>query len=313
MSEMVMKDASLPQLRTFLRIVERGSLSAAAKDLGTTQPTVSRQLQELELAYGTPLVIRTTRSLRVTNAGKMVYEQARLIVQSDDILRERLMGDDAQIEGHIRIAAPSGFGAFVIAPFCGRFVERYSRVEVQLCLSDIRSDLVSEGIDVAVRIGQLGDSSLFARPLLALEEVLVGHPRWLSHPVSRPADLLALPWVAFSGLLDGDDVIFERNGRKHKVTVMPRFRIDQIGAHREALLAGAGIGLIHRYAVDTDIREGRLVQFLTDWRRPEWPVHAVFPVRRPAYRLQTWCAELKQELARIPGARNMRRSSPLSP
>jgi DNA-binding transcriptional LysR family regulator len=299
-----MKDASLLQLRTFLRIVERGSLSAAAKDLGTTQPTVSRQLQDLEMAYGTALVIRTTRSLRVTDAGRMVYEQARLVVQSDDLLRERLMGDDAQVEGHIRITASTGFGAFVIAPFCGRFVERYSRVEIQLCLSDSTSDLISEGIDVAVRIGQLDDSSLFARPLVTLEEILVGHPRWLSRPVARPVDLLALPWVAFSGLLDGDDVIFERNGRKQKVTVMPRFRIDQIGGHREALLAGAGIGLIHRYAVDADIRDGRLVQLLPGWRRPEWPVHTVFPVRRLAYRLQTWCAELRQELIMIPGVKS---------
>lgn len=305
MNEMVMKDASLPQLRTFLRIVERGSLSAAAKDLGTTQRTVSRQLQELETTYGIALVIRTTRSLRVTDAGRMVYEQARLIVQSDDILRERLMGDDAQVEGRIRVAAPSGFGAFVIAPFCGRFVERYSRVTIELCLFDGLSDLISEGIDIAVRIGRLGDSSLFARPLIVLEEILVGHSRWAVRPIARPVDMLALPWVAFSGLHDGDEVVFERNGRKQAVTVMPRLRIDQIGAHREALLAGAGIGLIHRYAVDADIRDGRLTQLLPDWRRPEWPVHAMFPIRRPAYRVQTWYTELKQELGRLPGARQV--------
>jgi DNA-binding transcriptional LysR family regulator len=301
MDQSAMKDASLQQLRTFLRIVERGSLSAAARDLGTTQPTVSRQLQELETAYGCALVIRTTRALRVTDAGKMVYEQARLMVQSDDILRERLMGDNAQVEGHIRIAAPSGFGAFVIASFCGRFVERYPGATLELCLSDSQSDLISEGIDVAIRIGKLADSSLFARPLAILEEVLVSHPGCLDSPVVRPADLQTVPWIAFSGLLDGDDVHLERRGRRQKVRVTPRLRIDQIVGHREALLAGAGAGLIHRYAVDGDIRDGRLVQLLSDWRLPEWPVHAVFPVRTQTYRLQTWCAELTQELGRIPG------------
>jgi DNA-binding transcriptional LysR family regulator len=301
MDKNAMKDASLQQLRTFLRIVERDSLSAAARDLGTTQPTVSRQLQELETAYGCALVIRTTRALRVTDAGKMVYEQARLMVQSEDILRERLMGDNAQVEGHIRIAAPSGFGASVIAPFCGRFVGRYPKATLELCLSDRQSDLISEGIDVAIRIGKLADSSLFARPLAILEEVLVSHPGCLDGPVVRPADLQTVPWIAFSGLLDGDDVHLERRGRRQKVRVTPRLRIDQIVGHREALLAGAGAGLIHRYAVDADIRAGRLVQLLSDWRLPEWPVHAVFPVRTQTYRLQTWCAELARELEKIPG------------
>jgi DNA-binding transcriptional LysR family regulator len=299
----IMKDASLPQLRAFLRIVERGSLSAAARDLGTTQPTVSRQLQDLEAAYGTALVVRTTRSLRMTDAGRLVYEQARLIVRSDDILRERLTSESTQVEGRLRIAAPSGFGAFVIAPFCSRFVERYPNATLELCLSDSLSDLIAEGVDVAVRIGRLADSSLFARPLATLEEVLVSHPRCLSRPVARPADLRALPWVAFSGLSEGDDVCFERRGRKQKVSVAPRLRIDQIVGYREALLAGAGAGLIHRYAVEADIREGKLVRLLADWRLPEWPVHVVFPVKTQTHRVQTWCAELKQELAKMPGVK----------
>lgn len=296
-----MKDASLHQLRTFLRVVERGSLSAAARDLGTTQPTVSRQLQELETAYGTALVIRTTRSLRMTDAGKMVYEQAQLMVRSDDILRERLRGDSAQVEGRIRITAPSGFGAFVIAPFCGHFVERYPKATLELCLTDSESDLISEGLDVAIRIGRLADSSLFARRLATLEEVVVGHPRYLKRPVSRPADLQTLPWVAFSGSPGSDDVEFERRGRKRKVRVMPRLKIDQIIGHREALLSGAGVGMIHRYAVDQDMRDGRLVQFLSDWRLPGWPVHLVFPAKAQTHRLREWCAELQRELEGIPG------------
>src|ERR1700733_4874643 len=132
------------------------------------------------------------------------------------------MGDNTQVEGHIRIAAPSGFGAFVIAPFCGRFVERYPRATLELCLSDSQSDLISEGIDVAICIGKLADSALFARPLAMLEEVLVCHPGRLDSPLVRPADLQTVPWIAFSGLLDGDDVHLERRGRRQKVRVMPR-------------------------------------------------------------------------------------------
>jgi DNA-binding transcriptional LysR family regulator len=172
---------------------------------------------------------------------------------------------------------------------------------LELCLTDSESDLISEGFDVAIRIGQLADSSLFARRLAMLEEVVVGHPRYLKRPVARPADLQTLPWVAFSGSLGRDDVEFERRGRKQKVRVTPRLKIDQIIGHREVLLSGAGVGLIHRYAVDQDIRDGRLVRLLPDWRLPEWPVHLMFPAKAQTHRLREWCAELQQELDGIPG------------
>jgi DNA-binding transcriptional LysR family regulator len=303
MKESMPGDASLPQLRTFLRIVERGSFSAAARDLGTTQPTVSRQLQELEKIYRTSLVIRTTRSLRLTDSGTMVYQQARLIVQADELLRERLLGEGAEVEGRIRVAAPSGFGSFVIAPFCSRFVERHPKVEIALCLTDRHIDLVSEGVDVAIRIGRLRDSGLYARPLAILEEVLVGDRRCIRRAVNRPADLRFLPWVGFAGLLDGDDIRLVRGGRQQRVPVKPRLTIDQITGHREALLSGAGVGSIHRYAVDADIRSGRLLHILPDWKLPEWKVHMVFPLKTQTYRLQTWSNDLKQALQHIPGVK----------
>lgn len=297
------KDATWPQLKTFLRIVERGSLSAAARDMGTTQPTVSRQLMELESAYGATLMLRTTRSLHLTEAGRQVYALARLVLQADDALREQLQSDRTQVAGHLRIAGPSGFGALVLVPFCSRFLLQHPQLTLDLCLSDAQVDLISEGVDVAIRIGQLTDSSLYARPLARLEEVLVGHPQCITHEVKRPGDLANLPWVAFSGLVDGDEVHFERKGRKQSVAFTPRLRTDQIVGHREALLAGAGVGLIHRYAVDADLRAGRLLQLLPDWNLPQWPVYAVFPIKAQTHRLQRWCDALRQALAGIPGVR----------
>jgi DNA-binding transcriptional LysR family regulator len=298
---MTRKDASLAQWRAFLRIAERGSLSAAAKDLGTTQPTVSRQLKELEHAYGTTLVIRTTRSLRLTDSGKRVYELAELIVQSDDALRDQLLGNRTQIEGHLRIAAASGFGAFVVAPFCSRFMERHPKVTIDLRLSDLPVDLIDEGVDVAVRIGRLSSSSLYAKPLALLEEVLVCHPSCLTRPVTRPADLSRLAWTGFSGLKNDGAIRLERHGGKYTVKVTPRLRIDQIVGHREALLAGAGIGMIHRYAVEADLLAGSLIRLLPDWALPEWPVHAVFPLKTQSHRLQRWLEEFKAELADVAG------------
>src|SRR5580692_3487349 len=140
-------DLSLVQLRTFLRIVDRTSLSAAAHDLGTTQPTISRRLKEIEAAYKTKLVVRTTRAFHVTEAGRLVYELAKQTTMADEFLRERLVKQQSVIEGRIRVGGPSGFGSFVLAPFCARFLGRHPGLEIELYLSDSPADLVSEGID----------------------------------------------------------------------------------------------------------------------------------------------------------------------
>jgi DNA-binding transcriptional LysR family regulator len=301
MGGLMPKDASLTQLRTFLRIVERGSLSAAARDLGTTQPTVSRQLLELETVYRLPLVTRTTRSLRLTDAGKLVYEQAQLVVQADELLRERLLNEIAKVEGRIRISASSGFGTFVVAPFCSHFIARHPDIVVDLCLTDRRADLVSEGLDMAIRIGWLDSSGLYAKPLAVLEEIIVIAPHCLTRKIKDPDDLESLPWVSFAGFLDRDHVYLERRGKRQKIEIKVRMTVDQIIGHREALLAGAGAGLIHRYIVDADIREGRLVQLLPDWTLPDWPVHVLFPVKKQTYRLRRWIDEFEQEIGSIPG------------
>jgi DNA-binding transcriptional LysR family regulator len=294
-------DLSLLQLRTFLRIVDRTSLSAAAHDLGTTQPTISRRLKEIEAAYQTRLIVRTTRAFHVTDAGRLVYELAKQTTMADEFLRERLVRQQAMIEGRIRIGGPSGFGSFVLAPFCARFLGQHPGLEIDLCLSDSPADLVSEGIDVSIRIGRLHDSSLYARTLATLEEVIVSHPNHVRVPITRPTQLNSLPWIAFTGLMEPGVIPLKRGTRKQSVQVKPRLMISQITGYREALLAGGGAGLIHRYAVDADIQSGRLTQLLPEWQLPKWDVHAVFPLRTQTYRVRHWCDDLVKEFASAPG------------
>lgn len=294
------KNAAFPLLRCFVRVIERGSISAAARDLGMTQPTVSRQLRDLENAYGAVLAIRTTRALRLTEAGRLVYTQARLTLQADEVLRERLQLDAREVKGRIQIAAASAFGTLVLTAYCSRFARRYPDVTIDLRLTDRDVDLVGEGMDLAVRIGKLSDSSLFAKPLAMLEEVIVCHPS-IVQAVGRPKDLSKLPWTVFSGLKESFAIRLKRRGRTEQVKVRPRMFTDQILAHRQALLAGAGAGLIHRYAVDADLQQGHLVRLLPDWELPAWPTHALFTVRTPARRMRIWFDELRGELAEVPG------------
>jgi DNA-binding transcriptional LysR family regulator len=294
-------DLSLMQLRTFLRIVDRSSLSAAAHDLGTTQPTISRRLKEIEAAYQTKLVVRTTRAFHVTDAGRLVYEVAKQATMADEFLRERLVKQQALVEGRIRVGGPSGFGSLVLAPFCGRFLGRHPGLEIELYLSDSPADLVSEGIDVSIRIGRLHDSSLYARTLATLEEVIVSHPIHARSPITRPVQLTSLPWIAFTGLSEPGVIRLKRGTRKQTVQVKPRLMISQIIGYREALLAGGGTGLIHRYAVDADMQAGRLTQLLPEWQLPKWDVHAVFPSKTQTYRVRHWCDDLVKDFTNTPG------------
>jgi DNA-binding transcriptional LysR family regulator len=294
-------DLSLMQLRTFLRIVDRGSLSAAARDLGTTQPTISRRLKEIESAYQTKLVVRTTRAFHVTEAGRLAYEFAKQATMADEFLRERLVRQQALVEGRIRVGGPSGFGSLVLAPFCARFLGRHPGLEIELYLSDSPADLVSEGIDVSIRIGRLQDSSLYARTLATLEEVIVSHPIHVRLPITRPVQLKSLPWIAFTGLPEPGVIRLKRGTRKQTVRVKPRLMISQITGYREALLAGGGTGLIHRYAVDADMQTGRLTHLLPEWQLPKWDVHAVFPSKTRTYRVRQWCDDLVKELISTPG------------
>jgi DNA-binding transcriptional LysR family regulator len=294
-------DLSLTQLRTFLRIVDRGSLSAAARDLGTTQPTISRRLKEIEAAYQTKLIVRTTRAFHVTDAGRLAYEFAQQTTMADEFLRERLVRQQAQVGGRIRVGGPSGFGSLVLAPFCARFLGRHPGLEIELYLSDSPADLVSEGIDVSIRIGRLQDSSLYARNLATLEEVIVSHPNHLRLPITRPVQLQSLPWMAFTGLPEPGVIRLKRGTRKQAVQVKPRLMISEITGYREALLAGGGAGLIHRYAVDADLQTGRLTQVLPEWQLPRWDVHAVFPSKAQTYRVRRWCDDLVKEFVSAPG------------
>jgi DNA-binding transcriptional LysR family regulator len=294
-------DLSLMQLRTFLRIVDRSSLSAAARDLGTTQPTISRRLKEIEAAYQTKLIVRTTRAFHVTDAGRLAYEFAQQTTMADEFLRERLVRQRALVGGRIRVGGPSGFGSLVLAPFCARFLGRHPGLEMELHLSDSPADLVSEGIDVSIRIGRLQDSSLYARTLATLEEVIVSHPNHLRSPISRPVQLRSLPWIAFTGLPEPGVIRLKRGTRKQIVQVKPRLMISEITGYREALLAGGGAGLIHRYAVDADVQTGRLTQLLPEWQLPKWDVHAVFPSKAPTYRVRRWCDDLVKEFVSAAG------------
>jgi DNA-binding transcriptional LysR family regulator len=299
-----MSDLHSPPLRTFVRVVERGSLSAAARDLGLAQSSVSRQLRELEQLYGCPLLLRTTRATRLTDAGEHVYEHARHWLSSEQSLRDRLRAGGPGLEGTLRLTAPSAFGALLVTPFCAEFARRHAGVSIDIKLTDRDLDLVRENLDVALRIGKLPDSGLVAQPLGQLEEVAVVHPTLVAaRRPEHPEELAQLPWVGFSGLRKHLPFEFVRGKERASCRPPCRFWTDSIVSHREALLSGAGAGVIHRYVVADALADGRLVELLPAWQLPLWPLWAVQPRRGAPVLLQALLAELPARLARLPGWR----------
>lgn len=285
--------------RTFCRVVERGSLTRAALDLGLGQASVSRHLQELERRYGTTLLQRTTRRVAMTPAGRRLLDYAQVLLASEAQLAETLRAEQGVVEGPMTVAASTAFGHHIVSPFCASFMTRHPGVRLKLTLQTRRSNLVEEGIDVAVRIGQLEDSSLVAVRLGELDEVLVAAPSLFprGRAPQEPSDLAPYPRL---GLAEAALPLqpLHRGRRRHLVDTPLRFATDSYLALRHALLCGLGYGSIQGYLVADDLAHGRLVRVLPAWTQTPWPVHAVMPSRQAPLRVKRFVDELGESLSR---------------
>jgi DNA-binding transcriptional LysR family regulator len=279
--------------RTFCRVVERGSLSRAAADLGLAQATVSRHIQDLEKHYSNILLARSTRRLQVTAAGQQVYEYARSVLRSESELAERLLEGKIASGGRIVIAGPSGFGHEILNPFIVKFIARHPDIRPRLLLSERSVNLIDEGIDVAVRIGPQEDSSLVIRPLGELSESLVVAPALLQKrtPLKHPRDLSRLPRIALA-MPSTRQLILQSRSETYVEPTEAAYEVDSSLAMRDALLAGAGYGQIHTYLVAGALRTGKLVQLLPAWALPAWPVNALYAYRARPSRVDVFIEEL---------------------
>ncbi|MEA1652056.1 LysR family transcriptional regulator [Nitrospirillum sp. BR 11164] len=276
----------LDELSLFLAILETGSLAAAGRRLRRSAPAVTRTLAALEARVGTRLVERTTRQLAPTEAGRRLAETARRVLADyDEAMRE---GNEAAPRGLLRVTAPLVFGRRHVTPVVTSFLAAYPLVRVELLLSDRQLDLIEDGLDVALRIGDLPDSGLVARRVGQVRQVTVAAPGYLAHrgTPQRPEDLgthdtiVSTPLVhapqagpaEWRFLAPGGD-----RGRERTVPLSPRLMVNEVEAKLEAVRAGHGIGQALSYQVVDDLAAGRLVRLLTAFERPPLPVHLVVP------------------------------------
>jgi DNA-binding transcriptional LysR family regulator len=265
----------LDELTTFLAIFEAGSLVSASRRLRRSPPAVTRALGALEERVGLRLFERTTRRLGPTEAGRSLVERARALLA--DYEAAMVGAAQAPVRGVLRITAPVQFGRRHVAPIVSTFLNDYPDVRIELTLNDRNLDLIEEGLDVAVRIGGLPDSTLIARQVGSVRRVVVASPRYLAaRGVPRvPSDLAKHDTIFGMARSSAREWRFGKKGRGAVVRLSPRLLVDDVEAQVQAAKAARGVARVLSYQVREELAAGRLVRLLEDFEPEPLPVQLV--------------------------------------
>ncbi|MQA19590.1 LysR family transcriptional regulator [Rugamonas rivuli] len=276
-----LSSVNLNRLITFVAVVEAGSLTAAAERLGLAKSMVSKHMQLLEAEVGVGLLLRSTRKLALTEAGRAFYDASRQLLQQAEQAIEQARSSRDIPQGTLRVASPIDYGVMVVAPLLSQLRARYPALKVELVCGDGLIDLIAEGIDVTVRLGKLADSGYMAARVGRLRRWLVASPAFVaSHGMpDGPEALPALPYIALTVLQQPQSFTLEHaDGRQHAVRMLNTvFATNTATVCRAAALAGDGVLRATEFSVREDLAAGRLVRLLPAWTLPESDIHAVFP------------------------------------
>jgi DNA-binding transcriptional LysR family regulator len=272
----------LAAFRVFQRVAESGSFSAVAREMGTTQPAVSRQVAALEEQLGARLIQRTTRRLTLTEDGRDLLSHVHRVLDAVDESLGAVGRRRGAPGGLVRLGASVTFGRLHIAPRMGRLLARYPELTLDLSLSDARQDMIEEGLDVVIRAGQITDASLVARRVGSVSMLIVasdGYLRKRGEPAS-PADLAAHDCIVFDRWPTPREWQFEGGDGPTSVRVNGPFSTNSLEAVREAVLADMGIAILPAYVLPDVLKGGAVRSILKRWQPPRIALHAVYPSRR---------------------------------
>jgi DNA-binding transcriptional LysR family regulator len=270
-------------LRLFVRVARTGSFSAAARELDLSQPSVSRIIAALEKDVGATLVIRTTRAVTLTDVGEDYLTQVEAILALLDKADHVVRGSQ-ELRGSLRVALPTSFGVREIIPVMPGFLARHPLLHVSLVMSDQRQDTIKEGVDVALRIGALADSSATARLIGRTQRLIAASPAYLkTHGEPRaPADLAAHTAIVGPAGTSSDGWSFQKDGQNVSILVSSRLNVSVNEAAVGAAVAGIGVVTTALWGCRAELASGALVQLLSDWKMSEVEVHGMFtPGRQP--------------------------------
>ncbi|AWF81569.1 LysR family transcriptional regulator [Microbulbifer sp. A4B17] len=266
----------------FVTVAETGGFSPAAKLLGISKSAVSKRVTQLELQLGVKLLHRTTRKLSLTEVGEHFYEHARISYKAARDAQDAVMQLQGEPRGRLRINAPMSFGRLHLAPLIPVFLKRYPEISIDMVLDDKVVDLVGEGFDIAIRGGDLPDTSLIARKLAPLKSILCASPDYLKE-FGEPTELEQLSahnCLIFTYSRDVKEWGFIKDNHLHTIEVKGNYQVNNSEALREALLRGVGIGRLPTFVAGPDIEAGKLIPLFEEYQMPAKSIYAVFPERQ---------------------------------
>ncbi|MCG9729856.1 LysR family transcriptional regulator [Shewanella sp. Isolate13] len=293
----------LGAMKAFVRVVQTGSFSAAAREQNTTQATISKKVAALESLLGAKLLTRSSRELSMTEVGAVYYENCVAIIAELDEAQAQVRSQQASPKGILRVTAPVVFGCQFIAPILGDFLKSYPEIKVDLMLSDKHVDLVAEGVDVAIRAKQLEDSSLVARHLFDNPLVAVASPQYLNRfgEPKAPSELKSHNCIVYSMLKSVNIWHFEQTGGSVDDIAVPvsgNCRCDNGEAILQLALDGVGIAQLPTWMVDEHIEQGKLNRIMPNYLSHPLPFNAIYPQSRYVpLKVRCFIDYLKQRLA----------------
>jgi DNA-binding transcriptional LysR family regulator len=289
----------LAAMEAFVRVVETGSFSAAARQLDVGQPAVSKTVAQLEERLGVQLLLRSTQRLTPTEAGQSFYERAKRVIEEADEAEVAARGASASLSGELRISAAVTFARLHVIPRLPAFLKQHPALNIDVILDDRSIDLIEAGVHVALRMGSLADSSLTARKIGQCPRRVLGTPAYFEkHGEPRvPAELSTHQAVVYNQPGGGPVWTMKKGGTETSVTLSGRMRVNVSEGVREAVFAGLGLAIASEWMFGPELKSGLVKPVLQDWMLPPMELWAVFPTgRRTSAKARAFIAFLEEAL-----------------
>jgi DNA-binding transcriptional LysR family regulator len=286
-------------MEVFVRVVETGSFSGAARQLRVGQPAVSKTIAQLEERLGVSLLLRSSRGLSPTEAGRKFYERAKRAIEQADEAELAARDAAAGLAGRLRFSSGVTFGRLHIIPRLPLFLAAHPELTVEAILDDRQVDLIEEGIDVAFRTGVLADSTMVARKIGQSRRLALGTPSYFEKAgvPSTPAELADHQAVIFPHRFSGATWLFRRGAAEETITLNNRLQISAVEGVREAVFAGLGLCIAAEWAFRPELNNGRVKQVLPTWSPPALDLWAIFPTgRRASAKARAFVAFVEDQL-----------------